>query len=155
MRYLRTFRGPSWLLFFLSLDFCYICYFCDICKSFSDIIFSQLFLLRQLRKQFASKFLLTRSILDMNAYIAVLSLQCERLKSELLKSKHDNIVAQLKQQVLKTTARQMTVFSFVISSYQEQLKNEKDAKSSIRDSRSVVQVSQNFKTVNYSVHTVV
>ena len=30
-RYLRTFRGPSWLLFFLSLDSCYICYFCDVC----------------------------------------------------------------------------------------------------------------------------
>ena len=91
----------------------------------------------------------------LQSYISVLSLQCERLKSELLKSKHDDIVAQLKQQVLKTTERQMTVFNFVISSYQDQLKNEKDAKSSIRDSRSVVQVSQNFKTVNYSVHTVV
>ena len=91
----------------------------------------------------------------LQSYISVLSLQCERLKSELLKSKHDDVVAQLKQQVLKTTERQMTVFSFVISSYQDQLKNEKDAKSSIRDSRSVVQVSQNFKTVNYSVHTVV
>ena len=31
LRYLGTFRGPSWLLFFLSLEFCYICYFCDIC----------------------------------------------------------------------------------------------------------------------------
>ena len=91
----------------------------------------------------------------LQSYISVLSLQCERLKSELLKSKHDDVVAQLKQQVLKTTERQMTVFSFVISSYQDQLKNEKDAKSTIRDSRSVVQVSQNFKTVNYSVHTVV
>ena len=91
----------------------------------------------------------------LQSYISVLSLQCERLKSELLKSKHDDVVAQLKQQVLKTTERQMTVFSFVISSYQDQLKNEKDAKSSIRDSRSVVQVLQNFKTVNYSVHTVV
>ena len=90
----------------------------------------------------------------LQSYISVLSLQCERLKSELLKSKHDNIVAQLKQQLLKITERQMTVFSFVISSYQDQLKNEKDAKSSIRDSRSVVQVSQNFKTVNNSVHTV-
>ncbi|CAH3148581.1 unnamed protein product [Porites lobata] len=73
----------------------------------------------------------------LQSYISVLSLQCERLKSELLKSKHDNIVAQLKQQVLKTTERQMTVFSFVISSYQEQLKNEKDAKTTIRDSRSI------------------
>ena len=78
----------------------------------------------------------------LQSYISVLSLQCEQLKSELLKSKHDNIVAQLKQQVLKTTERQMTVFSFVISSYQDQLKNEKDAKTTIRDSRSVV--SQNI-----------
>ena len=34
LRYLRTFRGPSWFLLFLSLEFCYICYFydcCDIC----------------------------------------------------------------------------------------------------------------------------
>ena len=35
----------------------------------------------------------------LQSYISVLSLQCERLKSELLKSKHDNIVAQLKQQL--------------------------------------------------------
>jgi len=74
----------------------------------------------------------------LQSYISVLSLWCERLKLELLKSKHHDIVAQLKQQVLKTTERQMTVFSFVISSYQDQLKNEKDAKSTIRDSRSVV-----------------
>ena len=78
----------------------------------------------------------------LQSYISVLSLQCAWHKSELLKSKHDNIVSQLKQQVLKTTERQMTVFSFVISSYQDQLKNEKDAKTTIRDSRSVV--SQNI-----------
>ena len=47
----------------------------------------------------------------LQSYISVLSLQCERLKSELLKSKHDNIVAQLKQQVLKTTERQLAVFT--------------------------------------------
>ena len=74
----------------------------------------------------------------MQCYISVLSLQCERLKSELLKSKHNDVVAQLKQQVLKTTERQMTVFSFVLSSYQDQLKYEKDAKITIRDSMSVV-----------------
>ena len=84
----------------------------------------------------------------LQSYISVLSLQCEQLKSELLKSKHDNIVAQLKQQVLKTTERQMTVFSFVISSYQDQLKNEKDAKSTIRDSRS------DQKTFNIQLTTV-
>ena len=67
LRHLRTFRGPtSWPVLFLSLESCYICYscdFCDICKWFSYIIFSQLFLLRQLRKKIVSKFLLTRSIL--------------------------------------------------------------------------------------------
>ena len=31
LRYLRTFRGPSWLLCFLSVEFCYICHFCDFC----------------------------------------------------------------------------------------------------------------------------
>ena len=31
LRYLRTFRGPSWLLFFPSLDSCQICYSCDFC----------------------------------------------------------------------------------------------------------------------------
>ena len=74
---------------------CYICDFCDICGQFRVLLgfffskswvlldllflrflryllvifwhnFSQLFLLRQLRKTFASKFLLTRSILDIS-----------------------------------------------------------------------------------------
>ena len=85
----------------------------------------------------------------LQSYISVLSLQCEQLKSELLKSKHDDMMAQLKQQVLKTTERQMTVFyNFVISSYQDQLKNEKDAKSTIRDSRS------DQKTFNIQLTTV-
>jgi len=78
----------------------------------------------------------------LQSYISVLSSQCEQLKSELLKAKCDDMVVQLRQQVLKTTERQLAVFSFVISSYQDQLKNEKDAKSAIRDSRSVV--SQNI-----------
>ena len=47
LRYLGTFRGPSWLLFFLSLEFCYICYFCDICHG---------------RFQLAGKFLVTFAI---------------------------------------------------------------------------------------------
>ena len=53
----------------------------------------------------------------LQSYISVLSLQCEQLKSELLKAKSDDIVAQLRQQVLKTTEGQLTVFSFVIPSY--------------------------------------
>ena len=32
LRYLRTFRGPSLFLLFLSLEFCYICYFYDCCE---------------------------------------------------------------------------------------------------------------------------
>ena len=36
-RYLRTFRG-SWLLLFLSLDSCQICYFCDICGHFGALL---------------------------------------------------------------------------------------------------------------------
>ena len=32
LRYLGTFRGPSWLLVFVSLEFCYIWYLCDICR---------------------------------------------------------------------------------------------------------------------------
>ena len=34
--YLRTFRGPSWLLLFQNLESCYVCYsgdFCDICHA--------------------------------------------------------------------------------------------------------------------------
>ena len=70
LRHLRTSRGPSWPFLLLSLESCYVCYscdFCDICKWFSYIVFSQLFLLRQLRQKFAGKFLLTRSILDISA----------------------------------------------------------------------------------------
>ena len=40
----------------------------------NDINFSQLFLLRQLRKTFANKFLLTRSILDISQKLKVLML---------------------------------------------------------------------------------
>ena len=79
--------------------------------------------------------------------ISVLSSQCKQLKSELLKAKRDDMVAQFRQQVLKTTerARQQTVLSFVFSSYQDQWKTEKDAKRTIRDSRSVL--SQNTYSV--------
>ena len=72
LRHLRTFRCPSWPFLFLSLESCYICYscdFCDICERFSYIIFSQLFLLLQLRKKFASKFLITRSILHISSIV--------------------------------------------------------------------------------------
>ena len=58
--FLASFVSKSWFLLDLLLIFC------DTCKWFSDIIFFQLFLLRQLRRKIASKFLLTRSILDIN-----------------------------------------------------------------------------------------
>ena len=59
---------------FLVSFFSKSCYLLDLlflrflwyCKWFSYIIFSQLFLWRQLRKKFSSKFLLTRSILDIS-----------------------------------------------------------------------------------------
>ena len=60
--FLASFVSKSWFL----LDLLFL-RFCDICKWFSDIIFSQLFLLRQLRRKIASKFLLTRSILDISS----------------------------------------------------------------------------------------
>ena len=81
----------------------------------------------------------------LQSYISVLSSQCERLNSELLYAKRDGMVAQLRQQVLKTTERQLRVFSFVFSSYKDQWKTEKDAKRTIRDSRSVL------SQINYSV----
>ena len=34
---LRTFRGPSWLLFFLSPEFCYICHFCDLSHGYYEL----------------------------------------------------------------------------------------------------------------------
>ena len=59
--FLASFVSKSWFL----LDLLFL-RFCDICKWFSHIIFSQSFLLRQLRRKIASKFLLTRSILDIS-----------------------------------------------------------------------------------------
>ena len=34
---LRTFRGPSWLLFFLCPEFCYICHFCDLSHGYYEL----------------------------------------------------------------------------------------------------------------------
>ena len=59
-------------------------------------------------------------------------------------------MAQLKQQVLKTTERQLTVLrfnSFVVPSYQDQWKTEKDAKRTI----SRIQGQYCHKLLNYSV----
>lgn len=74
----------------------------------------------------------------LQSYITVLSLQCERLKAELKRVSSDDSVAQLRQQLQKTTDRQLGVLSFLISSYQDQLKSDKDAKNCSKESRSVV-----------------
>lgn len=71
------------------------------------------------------------------SYITVLSLQGQQLRGELCKVSSDNVAAQLRQQLQKATDRQLTVLSFIISSYQDHLKSEKDAKNCNRDSRSV------------------
>ena len=76
----------------------------------------------------------------LQAYITVLSLQCKQFKTELLKADSDDLAAQLRQQLQKTTEQQLSVLSFVISSYQDQLKNEKNAKNTNSESRSVVKL---------------
>ena len=82
----------------------------------------------------------------LQSYISVLSSQCERLNSELLKAKRDDMVAQLRYSVTGSKDhRTATEFSFVFSSYQDQWKTEKDEKLTIRDSRSVL------SQINYSV----
>ena len=90
-RNLRTSRSPSWRFLFVEVEFwkicyspaCYFChicysifshskkkscYFCDICYFFYTFLIAVFFksFLLKLRKQFASKFLLTRSILDIS-----------------------------------------------------------------------------------------
>ena len=93
LRNLRTSQGRSWPFLFVKVEFwkicysfyfCHICYsifshskknssyfcdFCDICYffyTFPRAVFFKSFLVK-LRKNFASKFLLTRSILDISA----------------------------------------------------------------------------------------
>lgn len=59
-------------------------------------------------------------------YAAVLSLQCVHIKTALHKANvTDDVVVQFRQQLQKTTVRQLTVLNFVISSFQDQLKSEK------------------------------
>lgn len=68
-------------------------------------------------------------------HAAVLSLQCEQIKTALRKANNDDLVAQCRQQLQKTTVRQLTVLSFVISSFQDQMKCEKNAKDCNQDVR--------------------
>ena len=74
----------------------------------------------------------------LQSYVTVLSLQCEQLKVELHKVNSDDSPTQLRQQLQKTTDRQLAVLSFIISSYQDQLKSDKDTKNCSKDNRSVV-----------------
>ena len=68
-------------------------------------------------------------------YERILSLQCEHIKHALHKPNGDNLIAQCTQQLQKTTARQLTVLNFVVSSYQDQVKSDKNAKECDRNSR--------------------
>ena len=69
-------------------------------------------------------------------YAAVLSHQCEQIKMALHKANiSDDLVAQYRQQLQKTSVRQLTVLNFVISSYQDQMKIEKGGKDCSKDSR--------------------
>ncbi|KAJ7380134.1 Separin [Desmophyllum pertusum] len=88
-------------------------------------------------------------------HAAVLSLQCEQIKTALRKANNDDLVAQCRQQLQKTTVRQLTVLSFVISSFQDQMKCEKNAKDCNQDVRShiirdCVTVAQQASTVIHS-----
>ena len=71
-------------------------------------------------------------------YTAVLSLQCELIKTVLHKANATNdVVVQSREQLQKTTLRQLTVLNFVISSYQDQMKSEKVTEECSKDSRFV------------------
>ena len=68
-------------------------------------------------------------------YGTILSRHCELIKNALHKASGDNLILQYTQQLQKTTARQLTLLNFVISSYQDQLKSEEKAKVCDRSSR--------------------
>lgn len=71
-------------------------------------------------------------------YAAVLSLHCEQIKTALHKANAtDDIIVQFRQQLQKTTVRQLTVLNFVISLYQDQMKTEKVTEECSKDSRLV------------------
>ena len=76
------------------------------------------------------------AVQSLKLYAAVLSLQCDQIKTALHKANAtDDVVVQFKQQLQKTTVRQLTVLNFVISSYQDQMKNEKVTPECSKDSR--------------------
>ena len=68
-------------------------------------------------------------------YGTIMLLHCELIKNALHKASGDNLILQYTQQLQKTTARQLTLLNFVISSYQDQLKSEEKAKVCDRSSR--------------------
>ena len=74
----------------------------------------------------------------LQSYISVLSLKCKQFKEKLCDANSNDLVTQLREQILKTTKQQRAVLCLLFSSYQDQLKNKKDDKSTIIDSRSVM-----------------
>jgi len=71
-------------------------------------------------------------------YAVVLARQCEEIKTALHRGNAtDDMVVQFRQQLQKTTVRQLTVLNFVISSYQDQMKSEKVTGECNKDSRLV------------------
>ena len=78
------------------------------------------------------------AVQSLKSYAAVLSLQCEHTKTTFHKANGtDDVVVQFRQQLQKTTVRQLTVLNFVISSYQDQIKSEKVTGECSTDSRLV------------------
>ena len=78
----------------------------------------------------------TTSLLQ--CYVTILSLQCERLKDDISKQNYDSSV-HLRQQLKKIKDRQLGVLSFIISSFQDQLKlNEESIENFNSDLRSVL-----------------
>ena len=78
------------------------------------------------------------SVQLLKLYAVVLAHQCEEIKTALHRGNAtDDMVVQFRQQLQKTTVRQLTVLNFVISSYQDQMKSEKVTGECNKDSRLV------------------
>ena len=74
----------------------------------------------------------------LNLYTEVLSLQCKQIKTALYKANAtDDMIVQSKQQLQKTTVRQLSVLNFMISLYQDQIKSEKISEECSKVSRLV------------------
>ena len=74
----------------------------------------------------------------MQSYVTVLSLQCERLKDDISKLNYDSSM-HLRQQLKKIKDKQLGILSFIISSFQDQLKlNDQSIENCNSDLRSVL-----------------